>query len=346
MTTPNLTLTMLGTTSSGKTTFLLGMYDILSAGLHGYFTFTEDPDQAVDLRDAWDLLTDEGELPPPNATDNSKHYRFVFSHGFTPLVTIDWMDYRGGALDDRRDSGSDVLELRARLERSDSIYLVLDGGSLASWLDDPVKRTVVQKKLKVQAMSSQVLQAVTNRKQNGLPLPSSAVLITKVDLLRGADRSVGQALATVVHGLPELLPVVWVHVFTALICPVKAGEELRRELNRHRKNLDHRPGWSAPADDLLADALPFRGTRRVAAQLATATASHSEAERQIATLSQGYKVRFRGHRVAQWQGVADLYWQAIADEQHRYRSDQDLVAQLSQELAGQPVIRNGKLGEL
>ena len=224
MTAPDLVLTTLGAANSGRSIFLLGMYDILSAGLHGYFTFTEDPDQAVDLRDAWDLLTDEGELPPPNATDNSKHYRFVFSHGFTPLVTIDWMDYRGGALDDRRDSGSDVLELRARLERSDSIYLVLDGGSLASWLDDPVKRTVVQKKLKVQAMSSQVLQAVTNRKQNGLPLPSLAVLITKVDLLRGADRSVGQALATVVHGLPELLPVVWADGVTALICPVKVGD--------------------------------------------------------------------------------------------------------------------------
>ena len=345
MTTPNLTLTMLGTTSSGKTTFLLGMYDILSAGLHGYFTFTEDPDQAVDLRDAWDLLTDEGELPPPNATDNSKHYRFVFSHGFTPLVTIDWMDYRGGALDDRRDSGSDVLELRARLERSDSIYLVLDGGSLASWLDDPVKRTVVQKKLKVQAMSSQVLQAVTNRKQNGLPLPSLAVLITKVDLLRGADRSVGQALATVVHGLPELLPVVWADGVTALICPVKVGDFGANSTGIVNVSTIDPVGLHRPMIFSLMHYLS-EGLGARAAQLATATASHSEAERQIATLSQGYKVRFRGHRVAQWQGVADLYWQAIADEQHRYRSDQDLVAQLSQELAGQPVIRNGKLGEL
>jgi hypothetical protein len=342
MTTPNLTLTMLGTTSSGKTTFLLGMYDILAAGLHGYFTFTEDPDQAVDLRDAWDLLIDEGELPRPNVTDDSKHYRFVFSHGFTPLVTIDWMDYRGGALDDRRDSGSDVLELRGRLERSDSIYLVLDGGSLAIWLDNPEKRTVVQKKLKVQAMSSQVLHALTNRKRNGLPLPSLAVLITKADLLRGPDRSVGQALAAVVDGLPELLPVVWADGVTALICPVKVGDFGANSTGIVNVSTIDPVGLHRPMIFSLMHYLS-EGLDKRKDVLVTATASHSEAEQQIAALSRGYKAYFRGHRVAQWQQIADSYGQAIADERRQYRSDQDLVAQLSQELLGQPVIRNGKL---
>lgn len=342
MTTPDLTLTMLGTTSSGKTTFLLGMYDILSTGVHGYFTFTEDPDQGVDLRDAWDLLIDEGELPPPNVADNNKYYRFVFNHGFTPLVTIDWMDYRGGALDDRSDSGSDVRELRTRLERSDSIYLVLDGGSLAIWLDDPVKRTLVQKKLKVQAMSTQVLRAVTNRRDNGLPPPSLAVLITKADLLRGPDRSVGQALAQVVEGLPQLLPVVWADGVTTLVCPVQVGDFGTSSTGIVDISTIDPVGLHRPMIFSLMHYLS-EGLGAREAQLATATAGHSAAEDQIAALNQGFKAYFRGRRVAQLRGVADSYRQAIADEQREYRSDQDLMTRLSQELAGQPIIRNGRL---
>jgi hypothetical protein len=342
MTTPDLTLTVLGTTSSGKTTFLLGMYDILSTGVHGYFTFTEDPDQGVDLRDAWDLLIDEGELPPPTVADSNKYYRFVFNHGFMPLVTIDWMDYRGGALDDRKDSGPDVLELRRRLEGSDSIYLVLDGGSVAIWLDDPSKRTVVQKKLKVQAMSSQVLQAVMNRKERGLPLPSFAVLITKADLLRGPERSVGQALAQVVEGLPQLLPVAWVDGVTTLVCPVKVGDFGTNSTGVVDVSTIDPVGLHRPMIFSLMHYLS-EGLGARQAQLAEATAGHSEVEQQIAALNRGFRAYFRGRRVAQLRGVADSYLRAVADEKRIYASEQDLITQLSQELAGHPIIRNGKL---
>src|SRR5271157_1839611 len=135
MATPELKLTMLGTTGSGKTMFLLGMYDTLSTGLHGYFLFTEDPDQGVDLNEAWEKLTEGGELPPATAVNQSKHYRFAFNHGFTPLVTIEWMDYRGGAITASTSSNADVSELQKQLQESDSIYIVLDGGKLANWLN-------------------------------------------------------------------------------------------------------------------------------------------------------------------------------------------------------------------
>ena len=79
------------------------------------------------------------------------------------------------------------------------------------------------------------------------------------------------------------------------------------------------------------------------AQLAKVTVDHTEVEQQIAVLNQGFKAYFRGRRVAQLRGVADSYRQAISDEQQKYRSDQDLITQLSQELAGHPIIRNGRL---
>ena len=134
MATPALKLTMLGGTNSGKTMFMLGMYNTLAVGMHGYFMFTEDPDQDLDLREEWDALLSDGTLPAATVMQASRQFGFVFNHGFTPLVSIDWMDYRGGAVDARKDE-ADVPVLLQRLADSDSIYLVLDGQKLAPWLN-------------------------------------------------------------------------------------------------------------------------------------------------------------------------------------------------------------------
>ena len=340
MTTPNLTVTTLGVTASGRSTFLLGMYNILSAGVHGYFVSAEDQDQDVDLRDAWDLLMDEGRLPAATAVALSSHYRFVFGHGFTPLVTIDWMDYRGGA--PGRSGVADVIELQARLGRTDSIYLVLDAGSLALWLDDPSKDVMVQKKLRVMDMSSLVLQAVINRQKNGMPLPSLVVLITKSDLLRGPDRSVGQALAKVVEGLSELLPIVWADGVTTFVCPVKVGDFGTNPTGVVDVSTVDPIGLHRPMVFSLMYYLS-EGLGAREAQLAQARAGHSAAEHQITALKQGFKAFSRERQVAQLQGVADSYRQTIADEVQQYRSDQDLIARLGQELAGHPIISSGKL---
>jgi hypothetical protein len=339
---PDLTLTMLGTTKSGKSTFLLGMYDTLSTGLHGYFTYTEDPDQGVDLRDAWDLLIDQGELPKPNDVDQSKYYRFRFCRGFKPLVTIDWMDYRGGALDDRSDSGADVSELRERLTRSDSIYLVMDGGSLAEWLDNPSARTVVQRKLKVQAMSSRVLEAVSARQEQELPAPSLAVVITKSDLLRGPGRTVGEALAQVVEGLPKLLPVVWSEGVTALVCPVKVGDFGSSSTGVvDVSTIDpvslHRP-MVFSLMHYLAEGLGAREAR-----VAEAAASRSEVEEQLVELNRGFLAIFRGRRASRMRDLADTYANTIDGERRQAQSDRTLIEQLGEELTGHPMIRDGKL---
>lgn len=342
MTVPDLTLTMLGATSSGKTTFLLGMYDILSTGLHGYFTFTEDPDQAVDLRDAWDLLMDEGELPPPNETDQSKYYRFVFSHGFNPLVTIDWMDYRGGALDDRTTSAGDVAELRDRLNRSDSIYLVLDGGNLAKWLDDPAKLPFVQRKLQLRAMSDQVLRAMHHRQAQQLPFPSVVVIITKADLLRGPDRGVGEALAQVVDKLRDLLPVVWAHGITALVCPVKVGNFGESSTGIVDVSTIDPVGLHRPMIFSLMHYLTLGvGGREV--EVDRTRASLTEIQQELAALNRGFSAVIHGHKAGQLKGQAATYEDIIATQQQDQQADQALIGRLSEELRDHPIIRNGEL---
>lgn len=342
MTVPDLTLTMLGATSSGKSTFLLGMYDILSTGLHGYFTFTEDPDQAVDLRDAWDLLIDEGELPPPNEVDKSKYYRFVFSHGFNPLVTIDWMDYRGGALDDRTTSAADVAELRDRLNRSDSIYLVLDGGNIAKWLDDPAKLAFVQRKLQVRAMSDQVQRAMHYRRAQNLPFPSIVIIITKADLLRGQDRGVGEALSQVVDNLQNLLPVVWAQGITALVCPVKVGNFGESSTGIVDVSTIDPVGLHRPMIFSLMHYLTLGiGGRTV--EMDQTKASLTEVEQELAALNQGFSAVIHGRKATHLKGKAAGYTDKIAVQTQLSQSDQALIGQLSKELRDHPIIRNGEL---
>jgi len=345
MTVPDLTLTMLGAANSGKTTFLLGMYDILSTGLHGYFTFTEDPDQAVNLRDAWDLLVDKGELPLPNDVDQSKYYRFVFNHGFTPLITVDWMDYRGGALDDHTTSGSDVSELRERLNRSDSIYLILDGGVIAKWLDDPAKLPLAKRRLQVRAMTDHLQRAMQHRREKGLPFPSIVVIITKADLLRSPSRGVGQALAQVVDQLEALLPVVFAVGVTALVCPVKVGDfgdsGEERVTSVDVKTIDpvglHRPTIFSLMHYLTVGL----GGRSVA--VGEAEAGLSEVEEQMAALNRGFSAFLHSRRTAQLRNVAGAYTDTIENEKRQTRLDQDLISRLSHELQAHPIIRDGEL---
>jgi hypothetical protein len=341
---PELKLSMLGTTGSGKTTFLLGMYDIMSTGLHGYFVFTEDPDQGADLRDSWDDLFEKGRLPPNNGVDVSTSYRFVFNHGFTPLITVDWLDYRGGAVGGRSGDGEDVARLRARLAESDSIYLVLDGGKIASWLNGEVGLTQVQRSLKVNDLSTEVQQAVAQRRANGMPIPSLAVLITKADLLAGPGRRLGDALATVVKNLDTMLPVVWSPGVTTFICPVKVGNfgtDTSGTGTVDAGAIDpvglHRPMIFSLAH-YLTEGL---GARE--AGMTSNAVRNSSVQGQLADLNQGFMSFFRGRKIAELRSLSDSYEKEIEKSQDAQRADQNLILMLGREIQGHPIIRDGKL---
>lgn len=342
MATPKLKLTMLGTTGSGKTTFLLGMYNTMSMGVQGYFLYTEDPDEGLDLGDAWDQLVEEGQLPPPTAEDQSKHHQFVFNHGFNTLVTVEWLDYRGGAMTGRANSASDVAQLRQQLGASDSIYIAFDGGKLTPWLDGKASITSVQKELKIREMTQLVQHAIQDRKSNNLPLPSIAVVITKADLLAGPGREVGDALNTVIDNLKNLVEAAYVEGVTTLLCPVQVGNfGSATPLKVDVADIDpmglHRP-MIFSLMHYLSEGL---GARQ--AQLASQRASQSAVDQQITALNQGFLAYFRGRRIARLQDVSTSYARAIEDEQQQYQVDQSLISRLAAELEGHPIIRNGEV---
>jgi Double-GTPase 2 len=344
MATLALKLTMLGATNSGKTTFMLGMYNILAEGMHGYFMFTEDPDQDLDLRDEWDALLGSGTLPAATSAQANRSYGFVFNHGFTPLVSLDWMDYRGGAVSDRKDA-ADVSVLQQRLAASDSIYLVLDGQKLAPWLDGSASLTAVKRALDVGRVSTLVNRAVTERVASGLTVPSFVVVITKSDLLRGPGRTLRAALDRLVdEALEDLAPIAFNPDITALVCPVKVGNFGVRQDAVTPVNVSdidpvglHRPTIFSLMH-YLSEGMGARQTEQ-----ARQAASRSAAEQQLLELNQGFMAFLRGRRIAAAKKrVSDLD-EAIDHGHQEYAANQSLIERLIEELAGHPMIKNGKV---
>lgn len=72
-------------------------------------------------------------------------------------------------------------------------------------------------------------------------------------------------------------------------------------------------------------------------------ASRSKIEQQLVELNQGFTAIFRGRRTAALQGLAATYTQTIENQQRVFQTDQSLIARLGLEVAGHPIIRNGKL---
>jgi hypothetical protein len=226
---PILTVTMLGPSQSGKSTFMLGMYAILSAGLSGYFVYAKNADDDLELSDRWDALLDSGDLPPATDLDGMKTYDFVFKDGLESLVSIDWMDYRGAAIRDTS-TAADAAKLHSRLVESDTVYLVLDGEKLGAWVrarreNASANADRARRQLSAVRMTRLVNEAIDMRRDRGLPAPSLLILITKVDALAAvAGTKKTEAVQLAARFMQELLPVAFIPGITALICPVQLGD--------------------------------------------------------------------------------------------------------------------------
>ncbi len=75
--------TMLGMSGSGKTCYLLGMYDEMLGGMKG-FTLSTDDDTDVALRRRYAIIDDasRGQGRFPAGTDQIESYEFQLAHGF------------------------------------------------------------------------------------------------------------------------------------------------------------------------------------------------------------------------------------------------------------------------
>jgi hypothetical protein len=222
---PRITVTMLGVPGSGKTTYMLAMIGTLYQGISGYgLSIGGDRDDAYDkmtvLMEEWSALRERGALPPP--TDNNpRTYPLIFGHGMTPLLGIDWIDYRGGVLAGSR-TESDVADMVGRVAASDCIYLVLD----AQFLTDGVtgrNRLSIERDTRVEKLSAIARQAAYWRLDQHRSATSMVILITKSDLLRNSDVPPQELADRLVEDVRQLLPVAFDKGVISMIAPVTVG---------------------------------------------------------------------------------------------------------------------------
>ncbi|GAA2853042.1 hypothetical protein Acy02nite_51030 [Actinoplanes cyaneus] len=221
---PAIQVTMLGGTGSGKTTYLVGMYAHLSAGLGNFFLHADNRDVDLDLASAWDAMIEDGLLPQPTTEEGGLQvFDFTFRYGVDPLLRLNWVDYRGGVIRDRDSSKQDVSQLVARLGETDSVYITLDGALLADVLEKkPAAETKLQSAI---GRYARTLGEIADQRdtQNLIP-PSVVLLITKGDLLRSLlPGDVAQRERQAREWAQKLLPQVFRHDWDVAVCIVSIG---------------------------------------------------------------------------------------------------------------------------
>ncbi|TYB45704.1 TRAFAC clade GTPase domain-containing protein [Actinomadura chibensis] len=341
---PEIKLTMLGATGSGKTTLMHGMYAMLASGVHGYHLFTQDPDDHLDLMEAWGTLLQHGELPPPTP-EKPTSYEMVFNYGLEALLHLDFVDFRGGAgTESGRKAGAheDIGMLRARLAESNSIYLVLDGRHVGDWVKNGCPPMQAVGPMSIAVIGRAILDLFQRSRDEGRPRPSLVVIITKSDVLAetsGLSRQ--DAMRMMIKNMRDLVPFAYYDGVTAMICPVQLGEfglDAGTAVDRSKVKpiFVHKP---------LIFSLMHYLTEQIAfdqQNLEGLRAGQAQARKELEELNTGFRRHFRGDRIRRKSGEIDFADDEISGLRKDLGTAQQRAAQLMGELDRLPIIRDGE----
>jgi double-GTPase-like protein len=217
-----MTVTMLGVSDSGKTTYIVGAYAELIHGVHGCYLHTPDSDVGMDLVQQLSNLR-EGNPPPPTP-DRPVRYDFVLTtSGTAEQTAIDLTDFRGGAaFAVAGGTLSDTTRLHERLLDSDAIFVVLD----SSHFREPVTEArlhAVRQATGADRFEDLIGKALAERERTGRPAPSIAVLLTKADLIDGRPGSTPRDQRQLEAEIRRVMPGVFRPRVPAMVFAVSVG---------------------------------------------------------------------------------------------------------------------------
>lgn len=179
-------VTVIGFKNSGKTTYLAGMYAMMSAGRKNFSLVTKDPDLDLFLENLWDGIC-SGNLPLPS--DKDEKFSFHIAHNYKPVCDFDWLDYPGGILADPNHPSREKLNTSIR--EADCLVLVLDGDlfviDATSEADYEAKLT---KKLEFDSGLRKETKALTRLSAEGMAIPPICIVVTKCDKINYAYQAV------------------------------------------------------------------------------------------------------------------------------------------------------------
>lgn len=121
-------VTVIGERNSGKTMYLLGMYEALSgSGLNGFTLYLDDDEKDLYMRELLERLSEEGEKP--QTTNQSESYDFHVAYGLRSLLNFTWQDYPGDWIFSQAEYNSHS-DMKGIVENSSCILFIVDGQAL------------------------------------------------------------------------------------------------------------------------------------------------------------------------------------------------------------------------
>jgi len=118
---------MLGFSGAGKTTYMAGMYSVMSRGIRDFSIHVPNSNHHEHLEALGKQLS-RGSFPA--STDIHQEYNFHLRYKGSTILPFDWYDYRGGALTSSTTSSPEVAELASRIKQADALIVFLDGKAL------------------------------------------------------------------------------------------------------------------------------------------------------------------------------------------------------------------------
>ena len=173
-------VTVIGFKDSGKTTYLAGMYMMMSAGRKNFSLVAKDPDMDLILDRLWSGIC-EGRFPLPS--DNDEKFTFHIAHNYKPVCDFDWLDYPGGILVEP--SHPARASLNESIANADCLVLVLDGKLFQ--IDDAVDEEDYEERLTKRLEFDRGLRsetkALSRLSAEGVEIPPVCLMVTKCDLI-------------------------------------------------------------------------------------------------------------------------------------------------------------------
>ena len=177
--------TMLGLTGSDKTCYLLGMYKRMAGGSKGFSLETDD-DTDVNLRRRYKRMQDTtlGRERFPAGTDQPDSYKFKLTHGIAPIMSFEWIDYPGGALDEQTTGDIEAFSrLEKHIQNSSSLFICVDGELIQGDDCDEIADNIKDN------CSETINHFLHKFFQKNNFLPPTAIIVTKADLCKELDDS-------------------------------------------------------------------------------------------------------------------------------------------------------------
>ncbi len=128
-------ITMIGTSGSGKTVFSAAVYAVLmKKEFQGFAIFPKGENLASQLLETHKFNKDYKQLAShkwPAGTMGFNPFAFDLYYQGVKLTNFDWLDYRGGFLDEPTIDPASATELYANISASNAVILFADGEMLS-----------------------------------------------------------------------------------------------------------------------------------------------------------------------------------------------------------------------